>query len=173
MRLELSIPITMLWKAVFDGKEEAVEYDNVLSSLEEVKVEFTCGKKVYNLDMSISGNMIILVDNGTLPVGTYDITIKFKDQGVVARYKQKTILIIVDETARGGYYDTDEFNVMSVYPIIKGRTTAIIVGDDDVIINERGGFQGDETPNDDYADIAASYGDGSIEVSENNVTLHI
>lgn len=130
------------------------------------------GKKEYKYKGEMNGNLVVFEDRGKLPVGTYDITIVF-EYGVEtpARYKQRTLLQIIDETTDGGQYENDEMNILASYPVLNGVTTAINVGEDNVTISENGKYKGDETPNDDNADISAAYGDESMIVGDDEVTL--
>lgn len=170
--LQLSFPITMKIVSVVDGQETDAVQD-VLSSSAQVQVELVMGKKVFPFIPEMNGNRATITDYGNLPIGTYDIVIKMSEDGTNVRYKKRTLLRIVDTTEDGDQYENDELNVFTYFPVIYGKTTAIIIDDDDVTISEVGKFRGDDTPNDNYADIAASYGDSSIEVTDDEVTLTI
>lgn len=174
--LNLMFPITGKAVSVVDGKEavEELEYDLSNNLVSKPIIELTKDKKVFRFEGEIFQNKITFIDWGTLSLGMYDITLLLDwGEGGKMRYKKRTLLQIVDFTAEGGQYENDEFNVIAIYPIIKGRTTAIILGDDDVTISEAGQFQGDQIPNDNYADVTAQYGESSIEVGEDEVTLNI
>lgn len=170
--IQLSIPITMRVEAVTDGDNEVMEMDQISDSA-QVRIELVKGKKAYSYTPIMEGNRAVISDKGKLPVGTYDIVVLLYEDGVSARYKKRTLLQVVDTAETGGQYVNDEINVIAMYPIIKGKTTAIIVGDDSVTISEAGKFQGDDTPGDNYADIKATYGDGSVSVGDNDVTITI
>jgi len=162
--------------AVVDGTEQVEEIERDLSGglADAPIVELSRGKKTIKRKCEIFQNRISFIDNGELPVGTYDITVLLNwEDGGKMRYKKRTLLQIVDTTAEGGQYDNDEFNVVAIYPIVEGETTAIIVGNDDVTISENGKFQGDDTPNDEYADVSSTYGQSNIEIEDDYVTLNI
>ena len=174
--LNLSIAITTRAVSVVDGVENVEEAEMDISNnlLGKPIVELTRGRKVYRYECDTFQNKVQFYDYGKLPAGSYDISVLLDyGDGQQMRYRKRTILRIVDFTDDGGQYENDEFNVIAIYPIVKGKTTAIILGDDDVIISENGKFKGDDTPSDNYADITATYGDSSIEVGEDDVTITI
>jgi hypothetical protein len=80
-------------------------------------------------------------------------------------------LQIIKETTAGGQYENNDANILASYPVLDGVTTAITVGDGNVTISENGKYKGDETPNDDNADISADYGDESMIVGDDEVIL--
>ena len=174
--ISLLFPITTRAVSVIDGVQSIEDTERNLSQglVKKPVLELAKGKTVFTYEGDLFQNKIAFTDWGKLTLGIYDITL-FLDwgEGGQMRYKKRTLLQIVDETDAGGQYENDEFNVIAFYPIIKGKTTAIIIGDDDVIISEAGQFMGDDTPNDNYADVTAIYGDSSIEVNDDEVILTI
>lgn len=174
--IQFLFPVTTRAVAVVDGVQSIEDTERDLSQglVKKPVLELAKGKTVFSYEGDLFQNKITFTDWGKLPLGIYDITL-FLDwgEGGQMRYKKRTLLQIVDETEAGGQYENDEFNVIAVYPIIKGKTTAIIIGDDDVIISEAGQFKGDDTPNDSYADVTAIYGESSIEVKDDEVILTI
>lgn len=174
--IQLLFPLTTRAVSVVDGVQSIEDAELDLSQGLEKKpvLELAKGKTVFTYEGDIFQNKITFTDWGKLPLGIYDITL-FLDfgEGGQMRYKKRTLLQIVDETDAGGQYENDEFNIVAFFPIIKGKTTAIIIGDDDVIISEAGKFKGDDNPNDDYADVTAQYGESNIEIGEDDVTLNI
>ena len=174
--LNLSIAITTRAVSVVDGVENVEEAEQDLSSnlVGKPIVELARGKMVYRYECEVFQNKVQLMDYGKLPVGSYNISILLDyGGGQQMRYRKRTILQIVEFTDDGGQYENDDFNVIAIYPIVKGKTTAISIGDADVTISENGKFKGDDTPSDDNADITATYGDSSIEVGEDDVTITI
>lgn len=173
--INLTFPITTRAVAVVDGAEQVEEIEADLSNglVGKPIVELSRDKKVLRFECEILNNKVNFIDYGKLPIGTYDISILLDWGDTRMRYKKRTMLRIVDSTEDAVQYENDEFNVVAVYPIIKGKTTAIIIGDDDVIISEAGKFKGDDTPNDSYADVTAIYGESGIEVNDDEVILTI
>jgi hypothetical protein len=174
--IQFLFPVTTRAVAVVDGSAsiEEAEQDLAQGLVKKPILELAKNKTVFTYEGELSQNKITFTDWGKLPLGIYDITLYLDwGEGGQMRYKKRTLLQIVDETDEGGQYENDEFNVVAIYPIIKGKTTAIILGDDEVVISEAGQFKGDENPNDSYADVTAQYGDSSIEIGEDDVTLNI
>ena len=170
--LQLMIPLEFCWHIVSDGVEQKGSQGTITNEM-AVEVVLSRGKKEYSYKPEVMNNQIIITDRGTLPIGTYDIAILIDDNGNLLRYKQRALLQVVDSVAQGVQYDNNEVNVFGVYPIVEGKITAISIGTDDVTLSENGKFQGDDTPEDNFADITAIYGDSSIEVSDDEVTLTI
>lgn len=170
--LILTIPIKFIWASVIGGEVEKNEQGEIAHYM-DLTVEFRRGNKVYPVDASVFDGQISVTVPATLPIGTYSIEIRIDDGGNKLRYKKKTLLRIVDTTAEGGEYANDEMELVAVYPVVEGEISAITVGDGDVTISEHGKFQGDDTPNDEYADISAAYGDSTMEVGEDDVTITI
>ena len=170
--LQLSIPITIRWHIVTDGVEQKVEKGSIDRNM-GISVILTNGKHEHRYEPEIYNNQVTILDRGTLTAGTYNIIIEIEDNGAMLRYKKRTLLQIVDSTEDGQQYENNEMNVLAIYPIVEGVTTAIIVGDDDVVISENGKYKGDDTPNDDNADITAQYGESSIEVGDDEVIINL
>ena len=170
--LQLMIPLDFRWHMVNDGVEEIGTQGTITADM-NVEVILTRGKKEYRYKPEVINNQIIITDKGNLPLGTYDIIILIDDDGNGFRYKMDCVLRLFDAVAQGVNYENDEINVFGIYPIIEGKITAISISDEDVTLSENGKFQGDDTPNDNYADITAIYGDSSIEVGEDDVTITI
>ena len=170
--LALNIPVKIIWASAIHGEVDKAEQGSITRDM-DVTVELNRGHKVYSFIPSVYDEHLSVIDAGTLPIGTYGITIVIVDGGNRFRYKQNTVLRIVDSTAEGGEYANDDIDIVAVYPVVEGEISAITVGDSDVTISERGKFQGDDTPNDEYADITAAYGDSTMEEGEDDVTITI
>lgn len=169
----IRIVIPLVRKAVSVTDRGVVETETPYNYLDKLKVEFSAGTRRIIKDAVVNGNVAIVEDNGTMPIGTYQICILFRDREKPMRYKKRTVLEVVENTEAGGVYDTDEFDVVAYYPVIRGMRSAVVIGDDDVSIIEGGKFGEDDTPGDEYADINATYGGGSVEIDEDFVTLNI
>lgn len=174
--LILSFPLTTHAVSVVDGVEniEEEEIDLTQNLVGKPVVELSRGKKVLRYECDIFQNKVQFMDYGKLPIGTYDITLVFDygdDQQM--RYKKRTMLRIVDNTDDGGSYENDEFNIIAIYPVIKGRSIAISIADGEVRISENGKFKGDDKPNNGRADITAQQGEGYLIIEDGKAKLHI
>lgn len=140
----------------------------------DVKVVLVRGKHEYDYPPTISTNVITIRDDGQLPIGTYDIVISYRGtDGQQYRLKQRTMLRIFDAAKDGGEYENDEVDIITHYPTIRGRISAIDVTDSEVFITEGRGYSGDNTPNDGNADISAEYGSNQMTINEDEVIITI
>lgn len=167
--IQLSIPIRFKWHLVNDGQEEIVE-QGTMANAKGVTVELSRGKKKYIYKPEVYNNQLVIRDEGKLSLGTYDITIVIDDTWPM-RYKQRTLLMIVDDTESGRTYANDEINVFSLYPVVEGEITAISFGDGKAVIRENGKFKGDDTPDNGKAEITAIYGDGHLVFEEGKAKI--
>lgn len=172
-RLEIHVPLSERTVTSTDGNvdthETAIEPSNVTVRL------YKRGIARYDLTPTINGNMLVIVDNGTIQLGKYDIEIF----GTVTvgnrplRFKECNLLHVVDATDQGGEYDTDEYNVIAYYPFIQGREHAIVIDGDKVYMEIGGNFGADDDPTDNKATIFTGYGEGTISIEDNKVILDI
>lgn len=162
--ISLSFPITTRVVSVTDGVESVEELENDLSNnlVGKPIIELSRGAKVLRFDCEIFNNKVVYTDYGKLPVGTYGITILLDYGNSQMIYRKHTVLKIVENTDEAGQYENDEFNVVAIYPIIKGKSIAISIADGQVRISENGTFQGDDKPNNGRADITAKQGEGYL-----------
>lgn len=172
--ISLSFPISMRAVTVIDGVENAEEIETDLSNnlVGKPIVELSRGNKVLRFECEIFQNKVVFSDSGKLQIGSYDISILLNYGEQQLRYKKRTVLKIVDETANGGQYENDEFDVIAIYPIINGRSIAISFVDGQVRISENGKFQGDDKPNNGRADITAKQGEGYLVFEEGKAKLY-
>ena len=106
--LRLAIPLTLrtleLVETEVDGETTqeivATDTDFIPSSNYPVNVVFSKGNIRISLTASMrDGNVAYIEDSGSIPIGTYDITVTCKDDnGNPYRFKQKTSLSVVDAT---------------------------------------------------------------------------
>lgn len=171
-KITLRIRLTEKQVTVTDGVVDTIDEECIPHGA--VTVRFSMGKRAIDRVATVQGDTIIVTDNGSIPPGTYSIEILFEDSaGQPMRYKKKTVLHVADDTEGGGQYENDEMNVQATYPVVNGVTPAITVGDVDVIISENGKYKGDDTPDDNYADVTAQYGESSIEVGDDEVIINL
>ena len=173
-RIELHIPLSDRAVSVTDGNASESIAD--LYPAGKIALRLSKGYGSYNYDVpaTVSGNTIVIVDNGTIPVGAWSMELvgTYSD-GKPLRWKKNVILEVVDATADGGDYGNDEVDVLAYYPIIEGRGSAIVITDDAVYLETGSGVGEDDDPDDDEATAHTGYGEGSVEVSDNEVTLYI
>lgn len=174
-RIELVLPLSKMKVTSTDGNvtrddEPLMPHDNIVVRL------YRGGLACYEITPIVNGNFMRVVDDGTILSGKYALEVVCKDsQGRPMRYKKLSdpVIEVTEYTADGGVYDTNEFNVLTYYPIIKGRVSAILIEEDGVSIVEGGNFGGDEDATDNFADVTAIFGEGNVEVDDEYVTLNI
>lgn len=167
----LMIPMTSVLVNNTNGKEQR---DDRSFPIFDVQVWLVRNIKKYECQFTVSTNVIIVREPGQLPVGTYDIVITYRGtDGQKYRYKQLALLEIIDAAVDGGEYENSEVDVITHYPTIRGRVSAINISDTEVSITEGQGYTGDTTPNDNFADMSAEYGDNVIVITEDEVIITI
>lgn len=174
-QLILTFPMSIHWVNVTDGDVHTEDVPALENLASPPKVVLSRGKKEYTYVGEVwGGNFILIKDEGVLPIGTYDITVYLDwGSGGRGRYKQRTMLKVVDCTSDGGQYENDEFNIIATYPIVEGRSIAISIMDGQIRISENGKFLGDNQPNNGRADITAKQGDGYLIIEDGKAQLHI
>lgn len=169
--LRLSAPITKRTVTLVNGSKQVTNTDIIPSG--DVSIELNKGGVPFTFIADMEGNMASIEDKGILPIGVYSITILFQDaEGNPYRYKKNAVLRIVDTTAEGEVYDSEEFNVIAYYPVIEGRSSAIVVTDDSVYL-EVGGKIGADDDEDEEATLYNDYGEGSIEETDDEIVIYI
>lgn len=170
--LIINIPLTRRAVYTINGTTTASEVE---FPFHDVVVSFIKNMKRYDYPARMSStNVATIIDYGKLPVGTYSIEVTGSGtDGLDYRFKKNTVLMIVDSTEEGGVYETDEFNVTAFYPVVNGKTSAIIINDNDIVIEANGTYKGDDTPNDNFIDITAAFGDKNIEITDDEIIINI
>lgn len=115
--LSLAIPLTLRTIEVVDGEVEATDTDFIPSSDHPVKVIFSRGTETISLEATMrDGNIACVEDYGTIPIGTYDITVKCKDdQGRPYRFHQKETLAVFNATSEAGITSPIEYEAKTWY----------------------------------------------------------
>lgn len=115
--LKLAIPLTVRHIEIVDGEIVSTDSDFIPSSEYPVVVELSKGNIKIPITATMqNGNVAYIEDNGTIPVGTYAITITCKDeQGRPYRFKQATAVSVVDSTIEAGIEQPIEFETTTWY----------------------------------------------------------
>lgn len=114
--LRLAIPLTLRIVEFVDGEMQATDTDFIPSSDYPVNVVLSkvAMKKVFEAEMD--GNVAFIEDKGTIPVGTYDITVTCKDDaGTPYRFKQRAVVEVTEFTAEAGILPPTEYMVKTWY----------------------------------------------------------
>lgn len=114
--LRLAIPLTLRSLAKDGDTIVATDTDFVPSLAYPVNVVFSRGNKALPIHATMDGNVAVMEDMGTIPVGTYDITVECRDDaGLPYRFKQRTVLQVVEYTADAGIDQEIEYEAKTWY----------------------------------------------------------
>lgn len=114
--LRLAIPLTLRSLAKDGDTIVATDTDFVPSSAYPVNVVFSRGNKALPIQATMDENVAVMEDMGTIPVGTYDITVECRDDaGLPYRFKQRTVLQVVEYTADAGIEQEIEYEAKTWY----------------------------------------------------------
>lgn len=170
--LKLAMPLTRRTVVTVNGKPTEIDTDFFPSG--EVTVFLTRNFHSYKYEAEVAGNVITVNDDGKLPVGTYAITVYCKDgEGHRMRLRHPEALEVVDNTADGGTYRSGEYDSEAHYLTVNNRVSAIVITDEAVFLEVGGGVGADDDPDDDEYTAYSDYGEGHIEVKEDEVSLYI
>lgn len=143
--LRLAIPLTLRTIEQDGGEMVSSDTDFIPSSEVPVRVVFSKGAVNVPIDATMkNGNIAYVEDKGTIPVGTYNITITCSDDsGNPYRFKQNTVLQVVDATAEAGITTPIEYEVRTwylesaIYLALEGKGIEDIITESS---DEAGGF---------------------------------
>ncbi len=170
--LKLEIPLTRRKVVTVNGKP--TETDTDFFPAGKVTVLLTHNFHSYKYEATVDGNVISITDEGELPVGEYVITVLCKDsENKPFRRRNPQALAIVDNTADGGTYESAEYDSDAEFLDVVNRVSAIVITDEAVFLEVGGGVGADEDPDDDEVTAYTDYGEGYIEVKEDEVSLYI
>lgn len=114
--LRLAIPLTLRTVEKVGENIEYTDTDFTPSSNYPVSVELSKASVKLTLDVEMVGNIAIITDKGTIPIGEYAITVLCSDDnGNPYRFKQRSILKVVDVTADAGIEKAIEYEVGTWY----------------------------------------------------------
>lgn len=169
----IQFKIPLLVRTTITDYRGVNDTDNAIDLNSPVVVEFKAGTRCVKKTATMVNNVAVVEDNGTLPVGAYNIVIKWRDANSrPMSYMQRTILEVVESSEAGGKYNTDEFDVVAYYPVIRGMRSAVVVTDTEVTV-EVGGMIGADDDEDNEATVYNDYGEGSVVENEDEVTIYI
>ena len=173
-RIELHIPLSDRAVSVTDGNASESIADLYPTGKMSLRLSKGYGSYNYDVPATVSGNTVVIVDNGTIPVGTWSMELvgTYPD-GKPLRWKKNVILEVVDATADGGDYTNDEVDVLAYYPIIEGRWSAIVIDGGKIYLEVGGRLGEDDDPNDGKAMISTGYGEGHVERENGKIILYI
>lgn len=142
--LRVAIPLTLRTIEKVNDEIVATDTDFIPSSDYPVTIEFKKDAVKVNFDAVMqNGNVAYIEDTGTIPVGTYDITVLCKDdEGKPYRFKQKTVLRVYDYTKDAGIEESIEFEAevwyldAAIYLALKGDKGDTGVGIQDIVISD-------------------------------------
>ena len=108
--LAMGIRLTERIVTMHNGEVEYEDVDFIPSDEYPVNVEFGWNGQTIAMDVEMQGNIAYVQDNGTLPVGTWSVTITCKDDnGNPHRFKQKAVVRVYEVTADAGIQQPIEF----------------------------------------------------------------
>jgi hypothetical protein len=87
------------------------------------------------------------------------------------RFAQDKMLAVVRTTEEGQKYQSDDYDVVAYYPVIRGRASAVVIGDGFVRLYAGRGLNADIAEG--AVNLRAGYGNSEVEVTDNNVNIHI
>lgn len=110
--LSLAIPLQdKVWR-IEDGEKTAEVTDFYPLDTDEVAVQLRSNYRYLPMSATVSGNVVTVTDNGTLPAGCYGIEIFVKRaSGDVRRYYNSCQVHVVEQTREAGIDDGVEFDV--------------------------------------------------------------
>lgn len=152
--MRVAIPLTMRVRTMSEGVETETEEDFYpnLSYPIEIRLMRDGGyQKSYTPD--VSGNVVTFTDDGTLPLGLYQVAVLCKDQNANAcRYMVRAIIRVVSATIDAGIRAGVEFDTIDY--VLEGAVFFYAKGDK--------GDKGDKGNKGDKGDKGDSGSDGGI-----------
>lgn len=127
--LRIAIPLTQIIHTMVNGEEQTVEEEFYPSPDYPVIVDLYKGGGLHkSFVATMEGNVATMEDDGTTPLGTYQVEVKCHDtNGKPCRYMVRAVIIIVDATSDAGIQAGVEFDVQTytlngtVYYYAKGE----------------------------------------------------
>ena len=171
--LTMEIPLIRRSVVTVNARPEQTDTDFIPAAGAVIKVRAQRGFHTHDLDFEVKDNVIVVKDLGSLPVGTYALSVYYGDSEMRMRLRHPDALEIVNNTADGGIYRSGEYDSDAQFLTVNNRVSAIVITDDAVFMEVGGGLGADEDPDDDEVTAYTDYGEGYLEVSDDEVTLFI
>lgn len=168
--ITIGFPVKEVNAVLHDGSSSTVDKTEALS---ELWVVLRRGILVRQYKVYPAHDYVFFTDKGHLPCGAYDLEVFYDtEDGQHMRLSYPQILTIVDSTEAGQIYESDDFDVDAYYPIVNGRSSAVVITENSVML-QIGGRIGTDEDGDDENTINAEYGDGSITETDDEIIINI
>lgn len=167
--ITIGFPIQEVTSVLNDGSRSTTAEENDLA---DVWVVLRRGLLVRQYRAAVIDNLVYITDTGHLLCGEYDIEVYYDsiDEHHM-KFVEEKMLCVVRTTAEGQKYQSSDYDVVAYYPVIRGRASAVVIGDGYVRLYAGRGLNADIT--DGAVNLRAGYGNSEIEVTDNNVNIHI
>ena len=112
--LQVGIPLTLHVVSIQNGVKSETSEDFIPNSSYPVVVLLSKGTSKYPYTPSVVGNVVSFEDDGTLPVGVYQVEVLCRNAaGKPCRYMARGKVVIVDATIDAGLSPGIEFDAQS------------------------------------------------------------
>ena len=167
--ITIGFPIQEVTSVLTDGSRSTTAEENDLA---DVWVVLRRGLLVRQYRATVIDNLVYITDKGHLLCGEYDIEVYYDsiDEHHM-KFVEEKMLCVVRTTAEGQKYQSSDYDVVAYYPVIRGRASAVVIGDGHVRLYAGRGLNADLA--DGAVNLRAGYGNSEIEVTDNNVNIHI
>lgn len=106
------IPLTLRRLTNVNGVRQIIDADFIPNAAYPIELVFSCGAKSYKYNVSMRGHVACVELDGSLPVGSYSMTILCRDaNGKPLRFKERGVVNIVDVTRDAGIDPGIEFQI--------------------------------------------------------------
>jgi len=167
--ITIGFPIQEITSVLNDGSRTTTAEENDLA---DVWVVLRRGLLVRQYRATVIDNLVYITDKGHLPCGEYDIEVYYDsiDEHHM-KFVEEKMLCVVRTTAEGQKYQSSDYDVVAYYPVIRGRASAVVIGDGYVRIYAGRGLKADIGDN--SVNLRAGYGNSTIKIENNSVNIHI
>lgn len=167
--ITIGFPLQEITTVLTDGSRSTTAEENALA---DVWVVLRRGLLVKQYKATIIDNLVYITDKGHLLCGEYDIEVYYDsiDEHHM-KFVEEKMLCVVRTTEEGQKYQSSDYDVVAYYPVIRGRASAVVIGNGTVALMAGRGLNADLA--DGAVNLRAGYGNSEIEVTDNNVNIHI
>ena len=167
--ITIGFPIQEVATMLTDGSRSTTAEENALA---DVWVVLRRGLLVRQYRATVIDNLVYITDNGHLLCGEYDIEVYYDsiDEHHM-KFVEEKMLCVVRTTAEGQKYQSSDYDVVAYYPVIRGRASAVVIGDGYVRLYAGHGLNADL--GDDSVNLRAGYGNSQVDVTNTNVNINI